>query len=59
MPLVDIRNIVREELERWARAEPKRCKHEWIEGRNGLPMVHFNGTNAYIQCRKCGQKQQT
>lgn len=33
------------------------CKHVWRLGRNDMPLVVFNGTNAYIQCQLCGHKE--
>jgi hypothetical protein len=39
----------------------KVCHHEYEEvgGRNTNYRVFFNGTNAYIRCRKCGHRDRT
>lgn len=36
------------------------CQHRWIMNKRGdLPLVFFNGTNAYVQCEICGHKKKT
>jgi hypothetical protein len=52
-----IKRAVKRALEEFAASASERCAHRWIEKRNGLPAVFFNGTNAYIQCDKCGKRE--